>query len=277
MLAEHRPKGLEKHLDVNLQAPITHVEQLEGLALAILVLRVVARNGLPPAGDARRHRQEFHDRIIVSHELVGLDGTRADDAHLALEHVPELRNLVERGLTQKLADLGDARIIIHFVLGFPLLDLLGSQVLFDLVRPHHHRTQLVDVNGCTITPNTALLVDGLAWLVEPDEPAYKKRGNRTSHRSACGEHDVEAALHHMIAIGVVDTGDGLLLIGIQDDARATRGFVEHLLGLTARDIDDVVETRLALLVALPGNSLPGSGHGHRRTRKEHDGGLQSLT
>lgn len=29
MLAEHRPEGLEEHLDVNLQTAIAHVEQLE--------------------------------------------------------------------------------------------------------------------------------------------------------------------------------------------------------------------------------------------------------
>lgn len=276
MLAEHRPKGLEEHLDVNPQATVAHVKQLEGLTLAVLVLRVVARHGLPPAGNTRRHRQKFHDRVIVGHELVGFDGAWADNAHLALEHVPELGNLVKRRPAQKLANLGDTRIIVNLVLGLPLLDLLGCEMLLDLIRPHHHRAQLVDVDGRTIAPDTALLVDGLTWLVEPNEPAHEERGNRASHRSACGEHDVEAALHHVIAIGVVNTGDRLLLLGIQDDARATRGLVEHLLGLIARDIDDVVETRLALLVALPGSDLSGGGHSHRRARKEHGGGLQGL-
>lgn len=84
MLAEHRPECLEEHLDIDLQATIAHVEQLKRLAFAVLILRIIARDGLPPAGDARRHGQEFHDRIIVSHELVGFDGARTDDTHLAL-------------------------------------------------------------------------------------------------------------------------------------------------------------------------------------------------
>ena len=277
VLAEHRPEGLEEYLDVDLQAPITHVKQFERLPFPVLILRVVARDGLPPAGDARRHGEKLDYGIVIGHELVGFDGAWANDAHLALEHVPELRNLVKRSLAQELADFGDAWVVVHLVFGLPLLDLLGGEVPFDLVRSHHHRAQLVDVDGHAIAADATLLVDGLAWLVEPNEPAHEKRWNRASHRRTCGEHDVEAALHHMVAIGVVDTGDGLLLLGIQDNARTARGFVEHLLGLTARDIDDVVETRLAFLVALPGNSLPGSGHGHRRTRKEHDGGLQSLT
>ena len=167
MLAKHRPKGLEEHLDVNLQTAIAHIKQLERLTFAALVLGVIARYGLPPAGDARRHGEKLDYGIVIGHELVGFDGARTDDAHLALEYVPELRNLIERSLAQKLANLGNTWIVVNFVFGLPLLDLLGGEVLLDLISPHHHRAQLVDVDGRTVTPNTALGIPGSSSQMSP--------------------------------------------------------------------------------------------------------------
>ena len=47
-------------------------------------------------------------------DLVGLvedERPRADEAHLAAQHVPELRQLVEAALAQERADAGDARVV----------------------------------------------------------------------------------------------------------------------------------------------------------------------
>ena len=39
--------------------------------------------------------------------------TRSDEAHLAAQHVDQLGQLVEAGLSEKPADRGDARILVH--------------------------------------------------------------------------------------------------------------------------------------------------------------------
>ena len=46
------------------------------------------------------------------HEELGPLGARTDEAHLADEDVPELRQLVEATLSQEATDLGDARIVL---------------------------------------------------------------------------------------------------------------------------------------------------------------------
>ena len=46
-------------------------------------------------------------------DLVHRQRPRADEAHLAAEDVPELRQLIERGFPQESADRRDARILVH--------------------------------------------------------------------------------------------------------------------------------------------------------------------
>ena len=55
--------------------------QLQLLAVAVLVGRVVSRPHLPPTGDAGLDGEEFRRIVAVGRELVLNDGTRADDAH----------------------------------------------------------------------------------------------------------------------------------------------------------------------------------------------------
>ena len=47
---------------------------------------------------------------LVALELVPERGSRADEAHVALQHAPELRQLVQAVLAQEAAERGDAGI-----------------------------------------------------------------------------------------------------------------------------------------------------------------------
>src|SRR5208337_425933 len=79
----------------------------DGAAVLVLDLR--------PSGEAGPHH--------VAHAVIGdlfgepLDefralGTRADECHVALEHAPQLWNLIEARGAEKLADTGNAGIVI---------------------------------------------------------------------------------------------------------------------------------------------------------------------
>ena len=62
---------------------------------------VAAPADLPEAGDARQH--DVAALVPVVHELAVAQGqrARADEAHVALEHVEELRQLVEAQAPQE--------------------------------------------------------------------------------------------------------------------------------------------------------------------------------
>ena len=65
---------------------------------------------LRPAGDAGRDVEtpRLMGRVLV--DLIAQRRPGADEAHLADEDVPELRQLVDRRLAQQLTDLQDARV-----------------------------------------------------------------------------------------------------------------------------------------------------------------------
>ena len=76
-------------------------------------VRVAAAADLPQAGDAGLHRQPAAVPQVVARDLVGERRPRADEAHLAAEHVPQLGQLVERGPPQEAADPRDARVVVE--------------------------------------------------------------------------------------------------------------------------------------------------------------------
>ena len=79
---------------------------------AVVESAVVALGNLPEAGEAGTHTPV--DLVgIVDGDLFGQHRTRADQAHIAGEDVPQLRQLVERGDAQDAADAGDARVALE--------------------------------------------------------------------------------------------------------------------------------------------------------------------
>src|SRR5213075_809098 len=111
LLAQHHDHRLEDYLQVQQQRPAAQVREVvldtrlhlvDGVGLAAKAV------DLREAGDARSHRVADHvaaDQLAI--ELVMRHGMRprADHAHASLQHVDELRQLVDRGLAQESAEL----------------------------------------------------------------------------------------------------------------------------------------------------------------------------
>ena len=83
---------------------------------------------------------------------------------------------------------------------------------FDVVGVGHHGAQLVDLDRQAVAPHAALLVEGEAGVVEVDEPAHDGGRDGAADDRACGEGDVEAALEHVVGVGVPGAGDGHALV-----------------------------------------------------------------
>ena len=66
---------------------------------------------LPGAGHARREVQPAAVPALDLAVLVEHERARADEAHLAAQHVRQLRKLVERGAAQEPPDARDARVV----------------------------------------------------------------------------------------------------------------------------------------------------------------------
>ena len=92
-------------LDVPDVAADAALHLVEGLGLAAVA------GHLAPAGDAGLDIVADHvlvDELGVFLGVLEHVGARADDAHVAEQHVDELRELVEAGVAHDLAPAGDA-------------------------------------------------------------------------------------------------------------------------------------------------------------------------
>src|ERR1700722_4779171 len=92
------------------------VEVVAQLLERIFNRAAVAIPDLSPAGHARLHRMP---RLVQRNRLGQLPDeertfrTRSDEAHLAPQHVPELRQLVEPGEADETADAGHPMVAVH--------------------------------------------------------------------------------------------------------------------------------------------------------------------
>lgn len=135
--------------------------ELNLLAQAALEGRGVAVGGLPQAGNARGDAQQLILLLVgeVLLQLVARDGARADYGQVALEHVEELRHLVDGALADELAHLGDARVVVDFTLHLPLVQLLGAQVLLHVVCIGNHAAELKHADHPASPAHALLRVD----------------------------------------------------------------------------------------------------------------------
>src|SRR5207302_4243319 len=78
---------------------------------------------LPHARHARRERLAIAVASLDQLVLVGDQRARPDEAHLTLEHVDELRQLVQRASPQQLAYARDTRIVVELEQSDRLVEL----------------------------------------------------------------------------------------------------------------------------------------------------------
>src|SRR3989442_2949482 len=109
-------EGVEDDGEVQEEGHVLHVVEVElQLPLAVLDRGAVAELDLGPAGDAGPHRVTLV--VVRDHLAQLLDEVRAlrarsHEAHLALEDVDDLGQLVEAELPQDAAEPGDPRVVL---------------------------------------------------------------------------------------------------------------------------------------------------------------------
>ena len=177
--------------------------ELDLLAQAALEGRGVAVGGLPQARDTRGDAQQLFLLLVgeVLLQLVARDGARSDNGKIALEHVDELRNLIDGTLADELAHLSDARIVVDLALYLPLVKLLGAEVLVHVIGVGDHAAQLKHADHPASPAHALLRVDRAARRLRADRGADTGHGNG-QHRGAPGaEGYVERSLAYAVEEG----------------------------------------------------------------------------
>lgn len=116
MSQDNRNGAPEEH-EIQPHAPVMHVPAVHLYALG--VVDVAASAGLPHAGDAGEDGVVLFDISPIPRDFLLDDGTGTDETHLTFEHVQELRQLIEAGLSEESAALCDAGIVLQFEFSIP--------------------------------------------------------------------------------------------------------------------------------------------------------------
>ena len=116
--------GLPEDGEVGGERPVLDVVEVE--PDAVLPGQVGASADLPQSGHARLDQQPAGHVLVVPGDLGRQRRPRPDQAHVALEHVDQLRQLVQRPLAQERADPGDPRVAAHLEQQAVALVVLGE-------------------------------------------------------------------------------------------------------------------------------------------------------
>ena len=142
-------------------------------------------------------------------------GARADEAHVAVEDIPDLRQFVEAGGADEGADARDARVVVGRELR--AREFLGVDA---------HRAELVDLVGPAEAAGADLAVEGWAAVFELDGDGDGHHERQGEDEGDAREHDVDGAL------------DGALFDAQAQAARTEDGHVVDTLqhGAIAEDL-----------------------------------------
>lgn len=176
--------GLDHDDDVLEQAVVLDVHEV----VDELVVRrgVVLGEDLGEAGDAGLDVVAVGVLGVSLGELldeVWALGARADEAHVAVEDVPDLRQLVEAGSADKGADARDARIVVGRELR------AGVFLSIDA-----HRAEFVDLVRLAEAAGADLAVEGWAVVLKLDGEGDERHEGQRDDKCDAGEHDVDRAL-----------------------------------------------------------------------------------
>ena len=116
MAEDDRNGSPEKH-EIQPDAPVMHVPAVH--LYTLWIVDVAASAGLPHAGDAGENGVILLDIFPIPRDFFLDDGAGSNEAHFTFEHVQELGQLIEAGLSKEGAALCDAGIVLQLEFSIP--------------------------------------------------------------------------------------------------------------------------------------------------------------
>ena len=176
LVAEDFLKSCQHDGDIGFKGEIVDIPDVE--AEFFSPGEIVAAMALRPSGDAGSHVVAAHLLGRVKRQILHQQRARADERHVAFEHVPELWQLIERGIAHEGSELRYALFVgQQFAVGsFPL------------------------VHGLELDDAERLPLESGSLLEEEDSGSFVEEVQKSGH---CEQHRAEHK-QHACAGGYVD-------------------------------------------------------------------------
>lgn len=191
-VGEDFQNGAEEDLQIKAEAQMIHIPVVE--ADAFMPLDVLAPMDLGPAGDPGadiEHVELLRGILVDGPGMIGQGRARADEAHVALQDIGALGELIDGGSANDLSDLRDTGVALAAVdAGAGMLGI------------HDHRAELIDIEFFRLIAEAALTEDhGLArFEINRQGREQIDRGQKQHHGER--DDDIEKALTKLAIHGV---------------------------------------------------------------------------
>ena len=190
------------------------------------VINITASTGLPHAGNAWEDGVVFFDVLAVPRYFFLHDGPGSYEAHFAFQHVPELGEFVEAGLTEEGAALCDAGVVFQFEFLIPFRlrrGVCGEEVFQHFLGVHAHGPEFVAVEFFPVLPHSPVFEDHRARGVVVDPDGDEEENGRNEDAADDGGTDIEEPLQEAVP-GVIQ-----VIFDVEHhDLRVEEGFHGHV-------------------------------------------------
>src|SRR5450756_3037041 len=156
-------RRLPQDHQVHRDRPVVHVSQIE--AHGLVPVEVGSSADLPQAGQSRLDVQATVDRVRVARHLSGEGRTRSDQRHVAADHVPQLRQLVDREPSEQVADGRNSRVSTYLEQDARTL-ALRLELVSSEVRIAEHAAQLPQRERGAVHADPGLSVERAAVAIK---------------------------------------------------------------------------------------------------------------
>src|SRR5579863_4536400 len=171
---------------------------------------ITTRHHLPQPGNSGHYIQPCQVFDLVSRKVVQRMRTRADQAHLSFQHVPQLRQFVQAVPSQDPSQTRDPGIAGDLE-AWPRLLVLPPQTQFQLVRVAHHGAELVATKGPALISGARRGIKHPSFRIQLDHPRDQAQQGTQHHQPNSSSHRVHQPLH--------EQADGRLALLMQADGR----------------------------------------------------------
>jgi hypothetical protein len=185
---QYRRNGLQQNPAVEQHAPLLDVDKIQ--QHANLKRRICARQDLPKSGDARLYFEALAMFRTVTNAVFYRMWARSDQAHVASQNVPQLRQFVETVLAKKSAERCEPRIAGDLE-ERPATLVLMTQRFLETVRSGDHRAEFVAIKWTTALAQAPRAINHRSTRPELDchrddqhdrpEEGQENRGQKNVH------------------------------------------------------------------------------------------------
>lgn len=171
-----------------------HVPRIHGHAL--LIGGIAAPTGLPHAGDTGQDHAVLAEVVAIAFDFLGDNRTRADEAHVTLDDVPELRQLVKAGLSEERSELCDARVVLELEVLFPFFAGCGiflEVFLEGFLSVRNHRLELVAREQHAVFTDALMRKNHMAFVVDGHDDSQDDENWRNQDAAANRADEVKDA------------------------------------------------------------------------------------